>query len=144
MKTGGIVLLVALAALAGAARGDIFQWEWVDPGDPGQGKRESATLCPDGAGKNAVPGTDLSLLDLTQAYLIAANLMFADFWQATLTAADLTDAEVRFASFRDTTSRGFTAAQLYSTASYKAKDLAGIRVGQNDLSGWYVAGHSRR
>jgi len=142
MKTGGIVLLVALAALAGAARGDIYQWEWVDPGDHSQGKRESATLCPDGAGKVAKPFAYLRRLDLTQAYLIGANLMGANFWQATLTGADLTDAEVRWASFCDTTSRGFTAAQLYSTASYKAKDLAWIRLRYNDLAGWDFAGQN--
>ena len=39
-------------------------------------------------------------------------------------------------SFVDTTSRGFTQAQLASTASYQAKDLPGIRLGGNDLTGW--------
>ena len=45
---------------------------------------------------------------------------------ATLTGADFTGAEVRGASFYSTTDSGFTAAQLYSTASYQAGDLTGI------------------
>jgi len=142
MRTVGMVVVVALAALAAAARADIYQWEWVDPGDHSQGKRESATLCPDGAGKVAEPFAYLWRLDLTQAYLIGADLMAADFWQATLTDADLTDAEVWMARFGDVTSRGFTAAQLYSTASYKAKDLMGIKLPGNDLSGWNFAGQN--
>ena len=49
------------------------------------------------------------------------------------------------AIFWTTTSRGFTKEQLYSTASYKAKNLRGIELGEyslstselvNDLSGW--------
>ena len=40
------------------------------------------------------------------------------------------------ASFYDTTSRGFTAAQLYSTQSYQDENLTGIGLGGNDLTGW--------
>ncbi len=160
MKARWIAPVVALMALAVAARADIYQWEWVDPGDPGQGKQESTTLCPDGAGVDAEGGADLDHLDLTQAYLIGADLARANFYQATLTDADLsganlrdvyfydatltmvdlTDAGVRGASFSLTTPKGFTSAQLYSTAGYKATDLTGIRLQRNDLSGWNFAG----
>ena len=42
----------------------------------------------------------------------------------------------------DTTSRGFTAAQLYSTQSYQAKDLSGIGLWGNDLTGWDFRGQN--
>src|SRR5690349_12059778 len=42
--------VAALALAASQASADIFQWEWVDPGDHTLGKRQSTTLCPDGAG----------------------------------------------------------------------------------------------
>jgi len=37
---------------------------------------------------------------------------------------------------------GLTAAQLYSTASYKAKDLTGIGLGYDDLTGWNFTGQN--
>ena len=49
---------------------DIFQWEYINPADPSQGKQQSTTLAPDGAGVDAVPGADLSDRNLTMAYLI--------------------------------------------------------------------------
>lgn len=79
---------------------------------------------------------------LTDANLSQANLMGADFFIATLTNANLTDAVVNWTSFWDTTSRGFTKEQLYSTASYKTKDLAGIFLWSNDLSGWNFGGQN--
>jgi uncharacterized protein YjbI with pentapeptide repeats len=66
-----------------------------------------------------------------------------NFDAATLTDADFTGADVRGARFSDTTSRGFTAAQLYLTASYQARDLTGIGLAGNDLSGWSPAKSSR-
>ena len=40
------------------------------------------------------------------------------------------------ANLSDTTSRGFTQAQLASTASYQAKNLQGIGLRVNDLTSW--------
>ena len=54
------VALFPLVGNAASARADIFQWEYINPADPSQGKRQSTTLAPDGAGVNAVPGVDLS------------------------------------------------------------------------------------
>ena len=56
------------------ARADIFQWEYINPANPSQGKQPSTMLAPDGAGANAVPGANLSYRNLTMAYLIGANL----------------------------------------------------------------------
>jgi uncharacterized protein YjbI with pentapeptide repeats len=78
--------------------------------------------------------------DLSGANLTSANLVSAYLYQATLSGANLADAIVQGAEFGDTTSRGFTKEQLYSTAGWKAKNLDGIGLGFNDLSGWNLAG----
>ena len=54
------------------AQADIFQWEYINPADPSQGKQQSTTLAPDGAGVDAVPGADLAGRDLTMAFLAAS------------------------------------------------------------------------
>jgi uncharacterized protein YjbI with pentapeptide repeats len=64
-----------------------------------------------------------------------ANLTSADLSFSTLTNANLTDAVVTGAFLGDTTSFGFTQAQLQSTASYQAKNLQGMGLWGNDLSG---------
>ena len=56
-----------------------------------------------------------------------------------LTGANFTGAEVRGAYFSD-----MTAAQLYSTASYQAHDLTGIRLYVNNLAGVNLAGRTSR
>jgi len=52
-----VCLLTGAALLCAAppVRGDIYQWAWVNPSDPSQGKIESTTLCPGGAGVSAAP-----------------------------------------------------------------------------------------
>ena len=51
-------------------------------------------------------------------------------------------ATVNGANFCGTTGKGFTAQQLYSTASYKAKNLNGIGLESNNLTGWNFAGQN--
>jgi uncharacterized protein YjbI with pentapeptide repeats len=167
---------LTLILCANTARADIFQWEYINPGDPRQGKQQSATLAPDGAGVDAVPGANLSNRDLTMAYLNGARLSDTVFfcyfgvcqtyttaanlngtiltnadlsnadltavtlWGTNLTGADFTNAVVSRIRFDSAVSRGFTAAQLNSTANYQAHDLAGIGLGENDLSGWNFSG----
>ncbi len=158
-------LTYALLATAGTARADIFQWEYINPADPGQGKQHSTMLTPGGSGVNAVPGADLHSRNLTMAYLIGANLTNAycdyanltnaDLSQAnltnvgirftTLTGANLTGADVRGAFFlRDSFNggTGLTVAQLSSTASYQAHDLTGIKLSYNNLAGVNLAGQN--
>jgi uncharacterized protein YjbI with pentapeptide repeats len=55
---------------------------------------------------------------------------------------DFSDAIVTGAGFGETTGGGFTKEKLYSTASYQAKDLRGIRLEQNDLTGWNFSGQN--
>jgi uncharacterized protein YjbI with pentapeptide repeats len=157
-------IAAAMFAFTGATHADIFQWEYINPADPSQGKQQSTTLAPDGAGVDAVPRADLARRDLTMAYLIGADLTGAggsfanlnnadlsqaklnnadftngSFYVATLTGADFAGAEVRGASFNSTI--GFTPAQLYSTASYQAHNLTGIHL-SGDLSGWDFSGQN--
>src|SRR5262245_9076746 len=100
-----VAAVLALVAFATSARADIFQWEYINPSDPSQGKRQSTTLAPDGAGVDAVPGADLSYRDLTMAYLIGADLSGASFSAfypgpaTVLTGADLSQAHLTNASF---------------------------------------------
>ncbi|MEZ6119157.1 MAG: pentapeptide repeat-containing protein [Pirellulaceae bacterium] len=89
---------------------------------------------------------DFSGIDLSNSYLDRSWLDFADFRSANLTRAafrgsvlanaNFSQAIIDRALFWDTTSSGFTKEQLYSTASYQAKDLHGIGLSSNDLSGW--------
>jgi uncharacterized protein YjbI with pentapeptide repeats len=90
--------------------------------------------------------TDLSGATLTNANIGASQLVNADLSGATLTNAslsystltnaDLSGAAVTGAGFFGTTSRGFTKEHLYSTASYQQRNLQGISLGDNDLTGW--------
>ncbi|MFO0911803.1 MAG: pentapeptide repeat-containing protein [Pirellulales bacterium] len=79
---------------------------------------------------------DFGSSTLANANLAGANLTNAALSVRGLTNANLTGAVVTGASFDFATSVGFTAAQLYSTQSYAAKNLSGIRLGDNNLSGW--------
>jgi uncharacterized protein YjbI with pentapeptide repeats len=112
---------------------------------------------------------DLSQANLTNGNLGGANLTGANFREAnlanasfavdrcsategcvvyaTLTDADFTAAKVRGANFsRDPRTysggNGFTAAQLYATASYQAHDLSGIGLGGSDFAGENFAGQN--
>src|SRR5262245_51369858 len=66
--------VLPIVGLATAAHADIFQWEYINPADPSQGKQQSTTLAPEGAGVNAFPGAYWRNRNLTMAYLIGANL----------------------------------------------------------------------
>ncbi|MCF7849387.1 MAG: pentapeptide repeat-containing protein [Kiritimatiellales bacterium] len=77
---------------------------------------------------------------LTNANLHSANLTGASFLDANITGVDFTNSIVAGANFFSTTYMGFTSNQLYSTASYQAKNLKGIGLLANDLKGWDFAG----
>ncbi len=76
--------------------------------------------------------------DLTSANLAGANLQ-AGFWGATLLNANFAEATIAPASLPWTTAKGFSKEQLYSTASYKARDLHHIGLQGNDLTEWDFA-----
>ena len=101
---------IALMLLASAANADIFQWEYISPADPSQGKRQSATLAPSGAGVMPGQGVFLSTFNLTMAYLIGADLRNANTVETNFTAADLSGADLTGAQSELT---GFTNAQSF-------------------------------
>jgi uncharacterized protein YjbI with pentapeptide repeats len=159
------VLLVSLSPLLlvsrPSARADIYQWEYIDPSDPNQGKHQSTTLAPDGAGVDAVPGAYLSGRDLTMAYLIDADLsgaqlapfafigfqttvLFdADLSQANLMNANLSGANLRNASLRGANLQGASFSRWHfprcvdwelSDSCYSLTDLTAADLSQADLT----------
>jgi uncharacterized protein YjbI with pentapeptide repeats len=86
-------------------------------------------------------GIRLEENDLTDWDFSAQDLSNAFLSGSTLTGANLTGAIVTGSNFSNTTSHGFTKEQLYSTASYQAKDLR-INLSGNDLSGWDLSGQN--
>ena len=99
---------------------------------------------------NATVNRTLINADFSQANL--TNASFASTYYddhgnfyigADLTGANLTGAEVRGADFTHDSfysiGSGITVAQLYSTASYQAHDLSGIRLGDNSFAGVNLA-----
>jgi uncharacterized protein YjbI with pentapeptide repeats len=88
-------------------------------------------------------GTDFGCADLTGASLAGANLTGADLDTALVSGADFTGAVVKGARIY----WNLKEQQVYSTASYKSRDLSGIDLGNIDLSSWdlhgqYLAGSS--
>ncbi|MCA9148247.1 MAG: pentapeptide repeat-containing protein, partial [Planctomycetales bacterium] len=142
----GAMLAVLLTSSA-TAFADVYRW------DTGQ-------LISGSEGIVLGPGTvvssqnleyaDLRELDLTDSYFRESNLVYADFSNSDLQGADLRDAKLTHVNLTDTnvsgvrldrsTTLGLTAEQLYSTASYKSRNLRGIGLGGNDLQGWNFAG----
>jgi uncharacterized protein YjbI with pentapeptide repeats len=135
------VALLCVGLLAALGRADIYRWDngEVIPGTEGIQPGPGVQL-----DHRVLDHADLSELDLSGANFELSNLTLADLASSTLMAANFTGSVVARASFRDTTSRGFTRAQLESTASYQAKDLHGIQLRTNDLTGWDFSGQNLR
>jgi uncharacterized protein YjbI with pentapeptide repeats len=127
--------LLNVILAAPAAHADIFQWEYINPADPSQGKRQSTTLCPDGAGVDAVPGANLSNRNLTMAYLIGADFGPYYFFNgsgypravpANLASADFTAADLRGANFAaDARYTNPVPGANLASADFTAADLRG-------------------
>ena len=100
---------------------------------------QSGDLTGIGLGKNDLTGWDFGEKDLTNARF-SIDLFINGYLPARLANVNFAEAVVRGAGFQHTTSEGFTAEQLYSTASYQSGDLSGIGLGGNDLTGWDFAG----
>ena len=111
---------------------------------------------------NTVFSSSRNPTDYTNSNFASANLTNASFIDATLSGANFTYANVNYVSFVDalldganfTNSiitntnmgkvvvRGFTKEQLYSTASYKNKDLTGVQFDDLKMNGWNFAGQN--
>ena len=130
------ILVAPLCAVS--AHADIYQWEWVDPGDHSLGRQQSTTLAPDGDGRSAAPNAYLVDLDLTKAWLQAHDLHQAWFVNTTLTHADLSNADLTGHFFGFTTLRdaNFSNAEIRRTGSPATVPpcRAAIRTGASRLS----------
>ena len=49
-------IIITLTLSAGTAHADIYEWQYINPADPSQGKEPSSVVCPGGSGAVAVPG----------------------------------------------------------------------------------------
>ena len=95
-------------------------------------------------------GINLSQIEFLGGDFTGQNLTNANFDMAWLVGADFSGAEVRGANFGVIhrglggvwLGSGITIAQLYSTASYQAKDLSGVHLDNNVLNGANFAGHN--
>jgi uncharacterized protein YjbI with pentapeptide repeats len=126
----------ALFSSPSPAHADIFQWEYTNAADPSQGKRQSTTLAPEGAGVDAVPGANLTWRNLTMAYLIGEDLVDARMESTNLTNADLSQANLTNAglSYSDFTNARLNQANL-TNAQANYVDFTGGDLSQANLNG---------
>jgi uncharacterized protein YjbI with pentapeptide repeats len=122
-------------AFASAAHADIFQWEYINPADPSQGKRQSTTPAPDGVGVDAAPGANLSFFwvrrNLTMAYLDGADLN-----HATLRGTILQNASLRGANLQEADLSTWRSpfCDLFGSCLYYSADLTAADLSQADLT----------
>ena len=81
-----------------------------------------------------------SYADLANVDFSSANLYDAYFISAVLDGADFSGADVSKADFTNTTSNGFTAKQLYSTATYKQGNMQYMSFQSNVMTAWNFSG----
>ncbi|HEY7090752.1 MAG TPA: pentapeptide repeat-containing protein, partial [Tepidisphaeraceae bacterium] len=82
----------------------------------------------------------ITVSDMTGWDLTNVNLTNANVSESMLTGTQFAGAIIVGANFSRTTSRGFVASQLYSTASYQARDLHGSSFSDDDLGDWDLSG----
>lgn len=87
-------------------------------------------------------GVTFQYNDLRDWDFSGQDLTGADFLRAKLGGAILDNAIVTRTNFHDGLGEGISKEQLYSTANYRARDLSGIRLGNNDLRGWDFSGQN--
>ena len=100
-------------------------------------------------GQLDLSGWDFSQQDLHNAILHISSLAGANLSGANLTGADLSLAGLDEASFDDAVIAGTrlfkaepTQEQIYSTASYRDRDMYGVDFSHNDLTGWDLRGQN--
>ena len=132
---GGIdasaVVILAILAVASPACADIYQWEYINPADPSQGKRQSAVLCQDGFEVYPSAGADLSFLALRNAYLIGAIISGGNF-----SGTDLSQAEFTSSNLTDSNFGGANC----TNANLANADLSGVYFGHAILTGTNLMG----
>jgi Pentapeptide repeats (8 copies) len=119
-----VFLLVATCALR--ARADVYQWEYINPADPSQGKQQSSTLAPEGYGVDVQPNSYLSTRDLTMAYLPGVDLSNSLSYYTKLINAELSQANLTAVDFRYSDLTG---------ANLSQANLTSANLGNSDLTG---------
>ena len=84
---------------------------------------------------------------MTDASFSKMNFSESDFTDATLAGATFSEtkidgAVIKGADLSSIVQNGFTKEHLYSTASYKDKDLSGVWFDYNNISGWDLSGQN--
>lgn len=131
---------VVFCALVNSAHAQVYRWNngQLIPGTsgvkPGPGVRLSGLdlRYADLSAGLDLSGADFQRSGLDYAHLQGANLANANLYHTHLETANLTGAVVTGTNFADAAWWGFTAAQLYSTQSYRAKNLSGIILSENN------------
>lgn len=90
----------------------------------------------------SIENSDLSGRDYKSTDLSNIGFMYSDLSDAVLENANFTNATIKGSNFSGTVENGFTKEQLYSTKSYKDKDLGAINMTRNDLSNWDFSGQN--
>lgn len=85
---------------------------------------------------------DLGSNDLTGWSFAGQDITNASFYRSDMTDADFTDARINGTIFESALNGSFSKEQLYSTASYKDKDLQGINLRSNNMNGWDFTGQN--
>ena len=146
-----ITLLSIITALAVHADNDIHVNESLSGDYSGESHVDSSwTYAHVTEGNSVIFSNSDSKTNYTRANFSSTRLGSASFRSAILTSAyfdyatlkdtDFTDATITGVSFHGV--KGFTEAQLKSTKSYKEKNLSGINLSNNDLSGWDFNGQN--
>ena len=135
-----VTVLALLISLCPAAQADIYQWlaspTYGVGSDHAAWYLPSTTLCPGGLGKNAVPRATLDYRNLTQAYLVGADLSGAVLWSANLTNAAMANANLSHADVHDATLTNADLANAnLSSASFYAANVTGVNFAGATIAG---------
>ncbi len=118
---GLILSLLYIHTWASLTLGDIYRWD-------------NGTLVPGTEGVALGPGVDLSYKRLLFADLSDADLTGANFYQSALGGARFKNSVIAGANF--SSAFGLTKEQVYETASYQSRSLAGVDFRGVRLADW--------
>jgi len=133
-----LLAAVAIALCPASASAQIRRWDnnEVIPGTEDIDLSDSNLV---------LDGLDLSFADLRDQSFRDASIRGTVLTNAVLTDSDFKravfdDAVITGASFAEALFDSFTKEQLYSTASYRLRNLNGINLSENTLAGWDFSG----
>ncbi len=166
MNPRHLIVCLIVILVSPSARADIYRWDngQVIPGtegiEPGPGVQldhreleyaglHGIDLTEANFSHSNLRNAQLSSSTLSNANLTDANLTNANLGRSDLTSANLSGAEIRGTHWCG--AMGFSSEHLYSTQSYRERNLTGISFGRDgsiecpgglDLTGWDVSGQN--